>query len=60
MAIGLGILRLPPETFWCMTLPELSAAASAFTKAESAMTRPILDALAARFPDEARSGVRDD
>ena len=52
MAIGLGALRLPPDTFWRMTLPELSAAASVFTKADGAMTRQALDALAEQYPDE--------
>ena len=29
MSLGLGRLRLTPETFWRMTLPELAAAARA-------------------------------
>jgi len=28
MAFGLGVLRLPGDTFWAMTLRELEAAAS--------------------------------
>ena len=51
MTIGMGMLRLPPETFWRMTLPELSAAASVFATGENGMTRHALDALRERFPD---------
>ena len=52
MTIGMGLLRLPPETFWRMTLPELSAAARVFSTGESGMTRRTLDGLAAQFPDK--------
>lgn len=52
MAIGMGVLRLPPDTFWRMTLPELSAAAGVFTKAGDGMSRRDLRELSVLFPDE--------
>jgi uncharacterized phage protein (TIGR02216 family) len=53
MEIGLGHLRLAPQDFWRMTLPELAAAATAlgFDKTTTAMTRRALDGLVRQFPD---------
>ncbi|MDR3497742.1 MAG: phage tail assembly chaperone [Parvibaculum sp.] len=54
MEIGFGVLRLPPDQFWRMTLPELAAAARGAGLASAsitAMTRRELSALAGRFPD---------
>ena len=51
MTIGMGLLRLPPDTFWRMTLPELSAAAGMVNNAQGSMTREELAELVAKFPD---------
>jgi uncharacterized phage protein (TIGR02216 family) len=54
MALGFGVLRLPPDAFWAMSLPELLAATRGlrgdFGRAP-ALGRPQLAALMARFPD---------
>lgn len=43
MTLGLGTLRLAPETFWRMTLPELAAAARALRpEMQGAMARGSL------------------
>lgn len=56
MRIGLGALRLSPETFWGMTPREFSCALEgAGLSASSAITglaRSDLEALMARFPDQ--------
>ncbi|MGB6085513.1 rcc01693 family protein [Parvibaculum sp.] len=52
MTLGLGTLRLPPETFWRMTLPELAAAARALRgNAPAAPDRSDLAALMEAYPD---------
>lgn len=53
MTLGLGTLRLSPEIFWRMTLPELAAAARAVRPHEpdGAMKRGELGELMTRFPD---------
>ncbi len=58
MAIGLGVLRLPPRDFWAMTPVELARAISGLTGGGSAapMTRDGLAALMARFPDRGSYG----
>lgn len=48
MRLGLGVLQLPPEQFWRMTLKELMAA---FTWPEAAMARQRLDEMMAAWPD---------
>lgn len=53
IALGLGQLRLPPETFWSLTPRELRAMLGPPTEP---MTRAALDALAARFPDDPVTG----
>ncbi|MEM1314029.1 MAG: rcc01693 family protein [Pseudomonadota bacterium] len=55
MRVGLGVLRLSPEAFWSMTPREFAAACSAFDGPETApaMARTDLEALMARFPDQA-------
>lgn len=54
MEIGLGHLRLAPDAFWRMTLPELAAAARAlgFGISRTGMTRSEFRALMETFPDE--------
>ncbi|MGB3809169.1 MAG: phage tail assembly chaperone [Parvibaculum sp.] len=53
MEIGLGHLRLAPQDFWRMTLPELAAAANTLglRAPQRQMTRAELASLAERFPD---------
>jgi len=50
MRLGLGALRLSPESFWSMTPRELAAAIGAASVA-ARMTRDRLNALARQFPD---------
>lgn len=54
MAMGLGVLRLPPSHFWSMTPRELAAASlGAFgpPPSRSAPSRVDLTRLMLRFPD---------
>lgn len=53
MTLGLGRLRLAPEIFWRLTLPELAAAARALDgqDAQAPMARGELEGLMRRFPD---------
>jgi uncharacterized phage protein (TIGR02216 family) len=52
MTLGLGTLRLAPEIFWRLTLPELAAAARTLgTQGHAPITRGKLAHLMARFPD---------
>ena len=58
IGFGLGVLKLPPETFWRMTPRELALAIRALRRPETEpITRRTLDALAARFPDPVRQEV---
>lgn len=54
MQLGLGLLRLSPQTFWAMTLRELEAAASGAlgpTSLPTPLARRDFTALTKRFPD---------
>lgn len=51
MEIGFGRLRLSPEQFWRMTLPEIAAAARPAGQAPEPPTRVAFDALRQKFPD---------
>lgn len=55
IAFGLGTLRLSPDAFWAMSLPELRAAARGM-RGEFSATDPLgrqaLAALIRQFPDE--------
>jgi uncharacterized phage protein (TIGR02216 family) len=52
MAIGLGLLRLPPAHFWSMTPRELDAALTGLLgPADAPLPRATLAALMRRFPD---------
>lgn len=53
MALGLGVLRLPPAAFWNTTPAELVAAMRGLNGAEPATPpgRADLSRLMARFPD---------
>lgn len=52
MEIGFGHLRLAPDHFWRMTLPELAAAARCLhLESDGKMTAHDLRALMEMFPD---------
>lgn len=52
MAIGLGVLRLPPGQFWTMTPREFAAALRGLSgDPASPFDRTAFDELLARFPD---------
>lgn len=53
MAVGLGLLRLAPATFWAMTPKELGAALGAITGPArgEAPSRTELDRLMQTYPD---------
>lgn len=58
LAVGLGVLRLPPEQFWRMTPRELAAALRGLYGEEAApLDRAAFDALRARFPDRTEFGI---
>lgn len=52
MELGLGALRLSPREFWAATPREIAAAFPARLRRD-ALTRPDLDELLTRYPDEA-------
>ena len=64
MRIGLGHLRLPPDAFWRMSLPEFFAACDGYleskgirkggTPGADAPTRDEMDALFAQIDDQGR------
>lgn len=59
MGAGLGLLRLPPESFWAMTPRELSAALEAIfgdARMHGPFARGDLAALMARYPDKMEPG----
>lgn len=52
MRLGLGVLRLPSETFWRMTPRELKHAADGvFGRVGAGPTRATLEALLRAYPD---------
>jgi uncharacterized phage protein (TIGR02216 family) len=55
MRLGLGVLRLPPDSFWRMTPRELAAARAGLGGLQGAglpLSRARLDDLQQRFPDQ--------
>lgn len=50
MTLGLSRLRLPPEVFWRLSLPELAAMAAGFGE-QAGLTRREVERLMRRFPD---------
>ena len=50
MTLGLSRLRLLPEVFWRLSLPEFSAMAGAFGHPVG-LSRREVEALMTRFPD---------
>lgn len=51
IGFALGILRLPPDAFWRMTLRELSCAIEAAGLRGAPLERASLDDLMRRYPD---------
>jgi uncharacterized phage protein (TIGR02216 family) len=52
MSLGLGQLRLPPDIFWRLTLPELAAAARALRPAQiNSIDKSDLARLMRDYPD---------
>lgn len=53
MAVGLGVLALPPGVFWAMTPKELDAAIRGRTGAPAggALSKADLAQMMCRFPD---------
>lgn len=51
MRAGLGLLRLPSQSFWAMTPREFAAALGSAPRAANAPSRAALDALMHAFPD---------
>jgi uncharacterized phage protein (TIGR02216 family) len=58
MAVGFGVLRLSPKTFWSMTPREIERAMSVFGVGEGRPDRSTLTALMAAFPDREAVGSR--
>lgn len=57
MALGLGVLRLAPQDFWGMTLPEMSAALAGLTGeawSQIPMSRYQFTELMVRYPDNSK------
>ncbi len=55
MALGLGVLRLPPAHFWSMSMSELNAAVEGHTGAAWAaapISQHEFGALMGRYPDQ--------
>jgi uncharacterized phage protein (TIGR02216 family) len=51
---GLGLLRLPPQAFWSLSLRELTALSGAMRPPDG-LDRTALDALMQRWPDSPAS-----
>lgn len=59
IGFGLGVLRLPPETFWRMTPRELAYAIVAVRgRVTPPLARNELTDLMRRFPDAVQEGKR--
>ncbi|GHC69305.1 hypothetical protein GCM10010136_15000 [Limoniibacter endophyticus] len=52
MALGFGLLRLSPNHFWMMTLPEIRAAFLIYAPRPNVLPRERLHALMRAFPDK--------
>jgi uncharacterized phage protein (TIGR02216 family) len=59
LRFGLGHLRLTPDAFWRLSLPELTALTGG-TDAPPIATRQGLEALMALFPDAGHNKEPDD
>jgi uncharacterized phage protein (TIGR02216 family) len=51
IGFGLGVLRLPPGSFWAMTPRELALAIAAVTGGSKPLQRSDLHHLMTRYPD---------
>ena len=51
MALGLGALRLTPQAFWAMSLPEWRAALSRLPKRTAPLARADLERMMKDYPD---------
>ena len=51
MGFGLGVLKLSPEAFWRMTLPELAAIVDVMVPIRNVPDRHVLRELMGRYPD---------
>jgi uncharacterized phage protein (TIGR02216 family) len=51
IGFALGILRLPPDAFWSMTLRELACAIEARVGSASPLERTTFQSLMTRYPD---------
>nr|WP_137390298.1 rcc01693 family protein [Rhodoligotrophos defluvii] len=63
MALGLGVLKLHPASFWSMTPRELGAAlegAGVLPRGADALDRATLDRLIQRYPDQGADHGRGD
>lgn len=58
MRAGLADLRLSPRQFWDLTPAELAIMLGLAAGADAVMTRSRLEALAKRFPDQAKPSTR--
>lgn len=52
MALGLGVLRLPPDAFWAMTPRELAAAAGTRQPRDAVPAHADFAALMRAHPDD--------
>ena len=51
IGFGLGVLRLPPSSFWAMTPRELAFAIDAVTGGAPTLRREDFAAMMTRYPD---------
>jgi uncharacterized phage protein (TIGR02216 family) len=55
IGVGLGVLRLPPESFWRMTPRELALAIETLSGRGEGLPRSMLFELMKRYPDGRRT-----
>ncbi|KFB10647.1 rcc01693 family protein [Nitratireductor basaltis] len=59
MRFGMGVLRLPPDTFWALSLPELAVILAPFAGPTERPDRARLHELMRQFPDQMDKEKRD-
>lgn len=59
MRFGMGVLHLPPDTFWALSLPELAVMLAPFTDPAERPDRAWLHELMRQFPDHLHKEKRD-
>jgi uncharacterized phage protein (TIGR02216 family) len=52
LALGLGKLKLAPQIFWSLSLPEWRAVTAAFAPATPPLARSDLQTLMQQYPDD--------